>query len=158
MTLTEPMTMLTDFLLAAVSGAFSYLLFRVSRIQAARAGRFWAWGFLILAAAALAGGSFHGWAFYLDAPTRRALWNITMILIGAASALMIVGTAVSRIARRDPSARWLLTGLEVSLLGLAIQRSSLSFGQVFNHNDIFHTIQIAALFMFYRGARLLEDR
>ena len=71
---------------------------------------------------------------------------------------MVAGTAASRIARRDESARWLLTGLAVSLLGMAVQQSSLHFGQDFNHNDIYHCIQIAALWPFYRGARLLEDR
>jgi uncharacterized protein DUF6962 len=152
------MTMLTDYVLAVVSLVFSLSVFRWARARERRAVRLWAWGFFILSAAALAGGSFHGWAFYLGAGTRRALWNITMLLIGAASALMIAGTAVSRIARRDRSTTWLLAGVGVSLLGLAIQQSSLSFGPQFNHNDIFHTIQIAALWFFYRGAGLLEDR
>ncbi len=156
--LREPITMLTDYVLAAVSSAFSLLLFRAARARETRVMRLWAWGSLILAASALVGGSFHGWAFYLGAATRRGLWNITMLLIGAASALMIAGTAVSRIARRDESARWLVAGLALSLVGLAIQQSSLGFGPQFNHNDIFHTIQIAALWLFYRGARLLEDR
>ncbi len=157
MVVTEPMTMLTDYALALVSLSFSFLLFRSGQ-RAARAVRLWAWGFLILAAAALAGGSFHGWAFYLDAGTRRTLWNLTMLLIGASSALMIAGTATSRIARRDQSTKWLLAGVALSLVGLAIQQSSLGFGAGFNHNDIFHTLQIASLWLFYRGARRLEDR
>lgn len=152
------MTMLTDYVLAVVSLTFSVLLFRAGRARERRSVRLWAWGFLVLSAAAFVGGSFHGWAFYLGAATRRALWNLTMLLIGVASALMIAGTAISRIARRDRSAIWLLAGVALSLAGLAIQQSTLSFGESFNHNDIFHTIQIPALWLFYRGARLLEDR
>ncbi len=67
-------------------------------------------------------------------------------------------TALARIARRDESARWLLAGLALSLVGLAIQQSSIGSGAYFNHNDIFHTLQIAALWLFYRGAKMLEDR
>jgi uncharacterized protein DUF6962 len=158
MVLTEPMTMLTDYVLAVVSLAFSLLLFHAARARERRAVRLWAWGFLALSAAALVGGSFHGWAFYLGDAARRALWNATMLMIGAASALMIAGTALSRIALRDRSATWLLAGVALSLIGLAIQQSTFSFGESFNHNDIFHTIQIAALWFFYRGAGFLEDR
>jgi len=156
--ISEPMTMVTDYLLATVALFFARGLFRAAGPRAKRAVKLWAWGFLILAAAALVGGTFHGGAFYLADPVRRALWNVTVYFIGFASALMVAGTAASRIARRDESARWLLTGLAVSLLGMAVQQSSLHFGQDFNHNDIYHCIQIAALWPFYRGARLLEDR
>ena len=120
--------------------------------------KLWACGFLILAAAALTGGTFHGGAFYLADSVRRALWNSTVYFIGFASALMVAGTAASRIARRDESGRWLLTGLAVSLLGLAVQQTSLRFGQDFNHNDIYHIIQIAAFYLFFRGACTLRDR
>jgi uncharacterized protein DUF6962 len=154
----EPMTMLTDYLLAVAALVLALRLFRSAGPGAKRCVRLWAWGFLILTAAALTGGSFHGWALYLADSVRRALWNVTVYLIGFASALMIAGTAVSRIARRDESARWLLAGLSLSLLGLAVQQSTVQLGPSFNHNDIYHCIQIAALWPFYRGARLLEDR
>ena len=28
----------------------------------------------------------------------------------------------------------------------------------FNHNDLYHVIQVAAMFLLYRGARTLNDR
>ena len=158
MRISEAATVVTDYLLAIVALLFAHGLFRAAGPGAKRCVKLWAWGFLILAAAALAGGTFHGGTFYLADSVRRALWNSTVYFIGFASALMVAGTAASRIARNDESVRWLLSGLAVSLLGLAVQQTSLRFGQDFNHNDIYHCIQIAALWPFYRGARLLEDR
>jgi hypothetical protein len=42
--------------------------------------------------------------------------------------------------------------------GLAIQMSGFGLHRDFNHNDIFHVIQIVAMFLFFKGARDLQDR
>ena len=52
---------------------------------------------------------------------------------------------------------WLVAGVLVSLGGAALQQASFSLHQHFNHNDIYHALQTAGMFLFYRGARLLKD-
>src|SRR5207245_5815931 len=101
MRISEPATVVTDYLLAIVALFFARGLFRAAGPSSRRCVKLWACGFLILAAAALTGGTFHGGAFYLADSVRRALWNSTVYFIGFASALMVAGTAASRIARRD---------------------------------------------------------
>jgi hypothetical protein len=39
-----------------------------------------------------------------------------------------------------------------------VQASGVTLHRHFNHNDLFHVIQIGATLVFYRGARRLRDR
>ena len=60
--------------------------------------------------------------------------------------------------RDDPGARSILVGLLLSFVAAGVQLSRLTFHAHFNHNDLYHVIQIGAIVMLYRGARLLRDR
>jgi hypothetical protein len=51
----------------------------------------------------------------------------------------------------------LLAGVAVSVLGAIVQASGFALHRHFNHNDLYHVIQIAAIVLFYRGARGLRD-
>ncbi len=51
----------------------------------------------------------------------------------------------------------ILAGIAVSIAGAAVQASGLRLHEHFNHNDLYHVIQIAAMVLFYRGARRLTD-
>jgi hypothetical protein len=56
--------------------------------------------------------------------------------------------------------RWngyLLGGVAVSVVAALVQASGFSLHQHFNHNDLYHVIQIAAMALLYRGARQLRD-
>ena len=53
---------------------------------------------------------------------------------------------------------WIVTGVLVSWAAGAIQISGLSLHQNLNQNDIYHVIQMAAMFLFYRGGLRLQDR
>jgi hypothetical protein len=55
------------------------------------------------------------------------------------------------------SAKWILSGVAVSVLSAAIQRSGYDVHVHFNHNDLYHVVQIAGLYLFYRGASLLPN-
>ncbi len=48
---------------------------------------------------------------------------------------------------------WMLAGVAVSVAAGAAQASGLALHRHFNHNDLYHLIQIAALLLFYRGIR-----
>jgi hypothetical protein len=193
MTIHEPMTLATDYLLALACGVFSMLLFRM---RSAATG-WWSIAFAAAALAALVGGTYHGFpAFYPG-----VLWKTTLVAAGAASCAMVIGTAIaSRIApkfffwfsvlklaayltwiashdafiavvvdsgsallvvallhaiRRDAAWRWMVGGVAVAVVAAAVQALKLAPHPQFNHNDLYHVIQIAAMWLLYRGARLL---
>lgn len=71
-------------------------------------------------------------------------------------AVLVMGILLKR-RRRDPSGFWLAAGVVVSFLAAGIQLSGLSLAENFNHNDLYHVVQMVALVMFYRGAARLQD-
>jgi hypothetical protein len=51
----------------------------------------------------------------------------------------------------------ILAGVAVSLVAALVQASGFALHQHFNHNDLYHVIQVGAMLLFYRGARGLKD-
>jgi hypothetical protein len=51
----------------------------------------------------------------------------------------------------------ILAGVAVSLVAALVQASGFALHAHFNHNDLYHVIQIGAMALFYRGARELRD-
>lgn len=64
----------------------------------------------------------------------------------------------SAIRGRDRASPWMLGGLGVSALAAGVQASGFALHRHFNHNDLYHVIQIAAMILFYAGAKRLRDR
>ena len=151
MTITEPTTLATDYVLAIVSIVFGFILLR-SRTH--RGTLLWSVGFFALAAAGISGGSFHGFRLMMSDSTHRSLWNITMLLIGTSAGFMISGALTGPLSRYGKNTKWHAAGLLVSIVGLVIQQGHLSPHPNFNHNDLFHCIQIVALWCFFRGAKM----
>jgi uncharacterized protein DUF6962 len=52
---------------------------------------------------------------------------------------------------------WIIGGLVLSFAGAAVQQSGFSLHRNFNFNDIFHVIQMVAMYFLYRGGNLLKD-
>jgi hypothetical protein len=71
---------------------------------------------------------------------------------GIAMAL-VLGLAIYGRARGDESARWLLAGVAVSAVAAAVQYGGVQLHARFNHNDLYHVVQAAAMYFFYRGGR-----
>lgn len=59
---------------------------------------------------------------------------------------------------RDPAAPWIIAGILLSFVGAAVQQSGFALHRHFNHNDLYHVIQMVAVVLFYRGARLSRVR
>ena len=182
----EPVTVLTDYALAAVSAVLGFRLLERTR--------FWALAFLALAVGALLGGTWHGWW------ENDLLWKATTLSVGVASFGMVVGSALQTtrgallrtlvavaaikwalytawmtahddfiwvvvdtgIALLIVGAlylwrlnRWMLAGVGLSVVAGLAQASGVRLHEHFNHNDLYHVIQIAAMLAFYRG---LEER
>lgn len=51
----------------------------------------------------------------------------------------------------------ILAGVAVSIAGALVQASGFRLHEHFNHNDLYHVIQIAALVLLYRGAKRLQS-
>lgn len=68
------------------------------------------------------------------------------VIADSASAILIVG--LLHFWRRNG---WMLAGVAVSILAGAVQASGVALHPHFNHNDLYHVVQIAAMLLFYRG-------
>ncbi len=196
--ISEPMTLATDYLLAAGAMLMAALVLRRAAGEDSR--RWWGVAFIALGLAAALGGTHHG--FRLE-----ALWKPTVLVLGVASAGMLAGSAVatargmSRLALlalaaaklavywtwvwhddrfiwavadtgsafalvallhlagwRRPGSRWILAGVAVSIAAAAVQASGIDLHRHFNHNDLYHLVQLGALLLYYRGVRVLTDR
>jgi len=207
--ITEPMTLLTDWLLAGLCLAFATRLWRRGVVAGSRSMRVLAASFAATAVGAFAGGAAHGFRPYLSATGDLLLWKITVLAIGLTTLMFVVSAAcaaLTRVSRRlligaavlqavvysawmlrhdefiwviadyvpamvvvlglqglqwrrgEPSATWIAGGLLVSFVGAAIQASGLAPHPYFNHNDLYHVVQMGATWMLFRGGLLLRDR
>lgn len=207
MTIAEPVTLLTDYALAGVTGWLGWRLLKVREAHTARL--LWAVAFTALAAAAAVGGTYHGFAPLLPDGVVYLLWKVTVLAVGIASFSMFsgsvmattadgvrklllaiavakltlyavwmlghddflfvivdTGTAMAGVAALhgwsaahdgDSASLWMLVAVGVSALAAAVQASGFALHQHFNHNDLYHVIQIVAMTLFYKGAKLLRD-
>lgn len=56
------------------------------------------------------------------------------------------------------SAPWIIGGVLITLAGALVQQSRWDLHLYFNHNDLYHLIQIAGLLVLYRGCQHLAAR
>jgi len=211
MQITEPTTMLTDYLLALVALVLAGRLFQLNATNRYRSVQLWNFALIATAVAALLGGTAHGFALHLSDWLKTVIWKGTVWAIGFASFFMVAGTILATLPtgrlrrwllalvllklvlylawmlghdafkyviydyvpamvlvvllqikhygeRRDPAALWLVGGIAVSFVAAGIQLSGLTLHKHFNHNDLYHVVQIGAIYLLYRGIALLEDR
>jgi hypothetical protein len=64
----------------------------------------------------------------------------------------------SAAVRGDKASYWALAGIAVSAAAAAVQFFRVALHEHFNHNDLYHLVQIAGMVLFYRGGKLLRDR
>src|SRR5688572_20371465 len=96
----EPMTLATDYLLAAAALAGALALWRGADRAQGVAVRLGAGGFLAIGLAAIFGGTWHGFAPRLSAPTAALLWKATLAAAGCASFFLVAGAAFGSVSRR----------------------------------------------------------
>jgi hypothetical protein len=61
-------------------------------------------------------------------------------------------------ARHIASAPWVLSGVLVSMLAALVQQGRVSIHAHFNHNDLYHVIQMGAMYLLFRGGLLLREQ
>jgi hypothetical protein len=157
MQITEPLTMLTDYALGVENLFFTLSIYAGMDSRNRVSGLLLLLGFLAQSISAFAGGTFHGFAVYLQAAARRQqMWNLILITIGATLGFLASGIHAAEVHREN--GKWIVAGVTLGVLGLGIQVTGFRAHQFFNHNDIFHVIQIVAMGLFFVGARRLKDR
>ena len=102
---------------------------------------------LAIAAAKLA--IYSGWMLFHDD------YVYVIADTGAAMAAVAALHGWSAIRKRDAASAWILGGVAVSALAAAVQASGFTPHRLFNHNDLYHVIQIGAMLLFYSGAKRL---
>jgi len=93
--LSEPTTLVSNWLLAAVAIALGVQLHRTGTAESRRGQRLWAAAFLAGGAGALAGGTVHGFAASLPAVVHAALWRTALVGAGLAGSLILAGTVLA---------------------------------------------------------------
>ena len=94
-------------------------------------------------------GAFWQWTWGDD----RFIW----VVVDTGSAFAVV--ALLHLWRlREPGSQAILAGVGLSVVAGAVQAAGFDLHRHFNHNDLYHVIQIAAMLAYYRGVRRLADR
>jgi hypothetical protein len=158
MLVSEPTTMLTDYALALLGAFFAVSLYLRS---SGRKMSLWITAFSVIALAALAGGTAHGFRVPLG-ESWVTVQRITVFSIALGSALLITAGIRSAIYPQtlDRNARyighrWLKRAVVISSVGLVVLVLKLSPHPQFNHNDLYHVIQMGGLYCLYRASILL---
>jgi uncharacterized protein DUF6962 len=150
--------MVTDYLLGAATFYFAFVLARTMGSHNRVSGWLWSAAFAAASIGAFVGGSFHGFSLALSEPTLHTMWSVIVYSVGTSFGLMVGGVHAANIQKDDGSMKWLMGGIAISLVGLIVQSTGFRHDVDFNHNDIFHVIQIMAFYHLFRFARLLRDR
>ena len=172
----DPIALVSDTALGLVALFFAARLWRVHRM--------WALAFVFTACATFVGGIYHGWgdrteelwkaavmlvgvaSFFLLAGAHRKLAIVAAVKLVVYATWMIThddfiyvvldyGLTLILTGIVHPAKKWVWGSIAVSVLGALVQQSHLTIHpRWFDYNDIYHVIQIVALWMLYRAATL----
>ena len=100
MTLTEPSTLITDYVLGVLAAVLAVRLLYTGRREGQRAVQLWGAGFIAIALGAFAGGSYHGLGAVLSAQAHNLLWKVAVFAVGPVSALLLAGAVTATFTAR----------------------------------------------------------
>ena len=173
--MSDPMALITDSALGVVALIFAVRLWRVQRM--------WALAFAFTALAGFIGGVYHGYgdraeelwkatvmsvglaSFFLLAGTHRKLAIVAAVKLVVYLSWMIThddfvfvvadyGITMVLVGIFHPAKKWVLGSLAVSVLGAVVQQLRVTIDpRWLDYNDLYHFIQMVALWMLYRAAR-----
>ena len=112
-TISEPMTLVTDYLLGTLAEVCAVLLLKRNVTLRQTSIRLWALALFSTAAASYIGGTYHGFQQAFSPQVARVVWKMTTISIGAASFLLLAAAFTSSFSGQDR--RWLIGGAALKL-------------------------------------------
>jgi hypothetical protein len=95
--------------------------------------------------------------FYVWTIATRDQFTLVIADYGTALAAVLLAAWVIRPSGLTPAAWWITGGVAVAIVAGGIQWAHLAPHARFNHNDLFHVVQMASLYLLYRGGLLLRD-
>lgn len=95
---------------------------------------------------------------YLIRLARRPEFRVAAADYGGGLAVLLAGAAYAWARWDVGGAGWIVGGALVSLVAGLVQARRVTLHPHFNYNDLFHVIQMLALYFVYRGGALLVDR
>ena len=113
MTISEPTTLITDYILGTLSELCGVFLLKQNMSLRQASIRWWALALIAAAIGSYVGGTYHGFQHALDPRTAAVLWKITTIGMGLASFLLLTAAFTSAFAGQDR--QWLIAGAVVKL-------------------------------------------
>ena len=113
MTVSEPTTLITDYLLGTISEICGVLLLKQNVALRQTSIRIWAFALMAAAMGSYAGGTYHGFQLTLSAPVAFVLWKVTTISMGVASFLLLAAAFTAAFGGQNR--RWLIAGAGVKL-------------------------------------------
>jgi hypothetical protein len=90
--------------------------------------------------------------FTMAADFRYVMYDLVLTLS------VLLGTALFSLARGESSAPFVLAGVLLSLLGAFVQTGGVDLHPRFNHNDLFHVLEMGALYLFARAGLRFPQR
>jgi hypothetical protein len=174
--MSDPMALVTDSALGVVALVFAFRLWRVHRM--------WALAFVFTAAATFIGGIYHAYgdrtpelwkvtvivvgiaSFFLLAGTHRKLAVVAAVKLVVYLTWMTThddflyvvadyGITLILVGIFHPAKKWVLGSIAVSILGAVVQQTRVTIHPYwFDYNDIYHVIQMVALWMLHRAGRM----
>ena len=127
------------------AGVASFAMLAGSAYAAAAGG-------LRLALVAFAAAKLAGFTLWIQANQ-----GFIVVILDTGIAMLLVAL-LHALDRRNAASRWILSGVGVSLAGALVQAGGLAPHPDFNHNDLYHVIQAAAMVLYYRGVATMQDR
>ena len=113
MTISEPTTLITDYLLGTLAEVCAVLLLKDNGTLRQQSVRLWALALIATAMASYLGGTFHGFQQALGAPIAGVLWKATTISMGFASFFLLAAAFSAGFSHEDR--RWLIAAAAVKL-------------------------------------------
>jgi len=90
--------------------------------------------------------------------TMRREFVLVIIDYGTAMLVVLALVLYSRVHWKLGNEMWFVWGILVLAVGAMVQVGGVSLHEHFNHNDLYHVIQMLGFYLFFRGACTMKDR
>lgn len=94
---------------------------------------------------------------YIVFITKHDNFGTVVLFYVPAMILLIILMLYSFLRFQGDGTGWIILSILVSFAGAAVQQSGFSLHKHFNHNDLYHMIQMGSMYLLYRGVWMLKD-